>query len=102
MFTSVPYLSDIYENIIYKKAYEKNRYFETLYSRELFLNYRVFKDAKFYLQRCTNKKIEDTEQYGKLVRLLGKNIWYKKQKIGYMIWQHKLKISAMIKANRCA
>ena len=58
MFTTILYFQNIYKNKIYTKAYEKNRYFETLYSQEVFLQYKGFKNMKFYVQRCSNKGVE--------------------------------------------
>lgn len=59
MFTAILYFQKIYDNKIYTKAYERNSYFETLYSQEVFLQYKGFKNMKFYVQRCSNKDVEN-------------------------------------------
>lgn len=61
MFTAVPYMYEIYQNRIFSPAYEKNRYFETLYSQDILMRFAGCVDKKFYVQQAENESaIEDS------------------------------------------
>lgn len=49
MFTTVPYLFNIYKDRIYTKEYEKNRLFETLYSQDKLFKFDSYLDNKYYV-----------------------------------------------------
>lgn len=58
MYTTYPYLLEIYGNKIYTPKYENSRLFETLYSQDLYFRFADFRDGKFFVEKCNNKKIE--------------------------------------------
>lgn len=49
MFTTVPYLLNIYGDRIYTKEYEKNRLFETLYSQDKLFKFDSYLGNKYYV-----------------------------------------------------
>lgn len=59
MFTTVPYLTDIYGKLIFTKAYEKNRMFETLFVQDKYIRFAGFESGRFFVEKCMDKKIED-------------------------------------------
>lgn len=58
MFTTYPYLLNIYGDKIYSPKYENNRLFETLYSQDLYFRFSDLRDGKFFVEKCNNKEIE--------------------------------------------
>lgn len=58
MFTTYPYLLNIYGDKIYSLKYENNRLFETLYSQDLYFRFSDLRDGKFFVEKCNNKEIE--------------------------------------------
>lgn len=58
MFTTYPYLLNIYGDKIYSSKYENSRLFETLYSQDLYFRFSDLKDGKFFVEKCNNKEIE--------------------------------------------
>ena len=58
MYTTYPYLLDIYGDKIYSSKYEECRLFETLYSQDLYFRLADLKDGKFFVEKCSNKEIE--------------------------------------------
>lgn len=58
MYTTYPYLLEIYGNKIYSPKYEENRLFETLYSQDLYFQFSDLKDGKFFIRKCENKEVE--------------------------------------------
>lgn len=58
MFTTYPYLLNIYGNKIYSPKYEDSRLFETLYSQDLYFRFSGFGGGKFFVEKCSNKEIE--------------------------------------------
>ena len=57
MFTTVPYLSGIYQGRIFTRAYEKNRLFETLYSQDLLIRFAGYEDGKFLVAACEDPAV---------------------------------------------
>ncbi len=57
MFTTYPYLLNIYGNKIYTSKYENNRLFETLYSQDLYFRFSDLKDGKFFVEKCNSKEV---------------------------------------------
>lgn len=58
MYTTYPYLLEIYGDKIYSPKYEENRLFETLYSQNLYFRFSDFKDGHFFVRKCANKEVE--------------------------------------------
>lgn len=58
MYTTVPYLADVYADRIYTRAYENNRLFETLDSQDLYFRLSAVEDGRFYVNRCCNPEVE--------------------------------------------
>lgn len=59
MYTTYPYLSDIYGDKIYTPKYEENRLFETLYSQDLYFRFCDLKDGCFFVNKCNNTEVEE-------------------------------------------
>ncbi|NDO50028.1 hypothetical protein FMM75_11735 [Lachnospiraceae bacterium MD335] len=58
MYTTYPYLLEIYGDKIYSPKYEENRLFETLYSQDLYFRFSDLKDGHFFISKCENKEVE--------------------------------------------
>jgi len=58
MYTTYPYLLEIYGNKIYSSKYEENHLFETMYSQDLYLQFSDLRDRHFYVRKCQNKDVE--------------------------------------------
>lgn len=58
MYTTYPYLTEIYGDRIYTQKYEELRLFETLYSQDLYFRFSDFKNGRFFVSKCKNKEIE--------------------------------------------
>lgn len=58
MYTTYPYLSDLYGDRIYTPKYEEIRLFETLYSQDLYFRFFDLTDGRFFVKKCKNKEIE--------------------------------------------
>ena len=58
MYTTYPYLLDIYGDRIYMPKYEEIRLFETLYSQDLYFRFFDLIGGRFFVSKCTNKEIE--------------------------------------------
>lgn len=59
MYTTYPYLFEVYGNKIYSSKYEENRLFETLYSQDLYFQFSDLKDGHFFITKCENKQVEE-------------------------------------------
>lgn len=57
MFTTVPFMNDVYRGRIFTEEYEENRQFETLYSQDYLFEFESFKDGKFFVSQTLNDKI---------------------------------------------
>lgn len=57
MFTTVPFLFDIYQERIFTRAYEKNRLFETLYSQDRLFQLTAIKNKHLYIGTSRNELI---------------------------------------------
>ncbi len=57
MFTTVPYMRNVYEGKVYTNAYEKNRLFETLACQDLLFQYSGFQNNRFYISECTDENV---------------------------------------------
>ena len=58
MYTTYPYLLEIYGDKIYSSKYENSRLFETLYSQDLYFRFSDLRDGKFFVEKCNNTEIE--------------------------------------------
>ncbi len=58
MYTTYPYLLEIYGDKIYTPKYEENRLFETLYSQDLYLQFSDLRAGHFYVKKCLNIDVE--------------------------------------------
>ncbi len=59
MYTAVPYLTEIYADRLFTKAYEKVRLFETLYSQDLYFRFADFADNRFLVEKCDDEIVEE-------------------------------------------
>lgn len=59
MFTTVPFLRDLYQQHVYTNAYEKNRDFETLRSQDALLHFSGYRDGRFYVTTNKNADVQD-------------------------------------------
>lgn len=59
MYTTYPYLLDIYKDKVFTEKYEKARLFETLYSQDLYLRFADFQNKKFFVNISNNAEIEE-------------------------------------------
>ena len=59
MYTTYPYLTDIYGARIFTAHYEENRVLETMASQECYFRFSGIKDGRFYVRRCMDAAIED-------------------------------------------
>ena len=57
MFTTVPFLNDVYGKRIFTQAYEKNRLFETLYSQDKLFQFESFRNGAFYVSRKLDEQV---------------------------------------------
>ena len=58
MYTTYPYLSDIFGPRVFTSRYEENRLFETMASQELYFRFSEIRDGRFYVRKCANPEIE--------------------------------------------
>ena len=58
MYTTYPYLLNIYGDRIYSNKYEENRLFETLCSQDSYFQFSSLKDNSFYVTKCLNEEIK--------------------------------------------
>lgn len=58
MYTTYPYLLDVYGDRIYSPKYEENRLFETMYSQDLYFQFSELKDGCFYVRKCKNEEVQ--------------------------------------------
>ncbi len=59
MFTTAPFLYEVYRDKIYRKQYEKIRMFETLYSQDMLIQYAGFRDGRFYVRRAEDQSVTE-------------------------------------------
>lgn len=57
MYTTVPYLAEIYKDIIYTERYENLREFETLCCNDKLFSLAGFKDGKFYVSENADEEV---------------------------------------------
>ncbi len=70
MYTTYPYLLTVYGDRIYSPKYEENRLFETLYSQDLFFQFSVLRDNRFYVRKCHNEEVK-VNSYAEVKSILG-------------------------------
>jgi len=58
LYTTIPYLFEIYKDKIYCKRYEDVRKFETLYSQDVYIKYSSFIDGIFNVKTCNDNNIK--------------------------------------------
>lgn len=59
MYTTVPYLAEVYADRIFTRAYENNRLFETLYSQDQYFRLSGIRDGRFYVKAGTDSMVEE-------------------------------------------
>ncbi len=59
IYTTYPYLTDIYGTRIFATHYEENRMFETMASQEFYFRFSGIADGRFYVRKCMNTAIEN-------------------------------------------
>lgn len=59
MYTTYPYLFDIYKEKVFTEKYEEARLFETLYSQDLYFRFADWKNKSFFVNKCNNVEIEE-------------------------------------------
>lgn len=59
MYTTYPYLIDVYGDRIFTPKYEENRLFETMVSQDLYLQFSDLRDGSFYVKKCRNAEVEE-------------------------------------------
>lgn len=57
MYTTYPYLVDIYGPRVFTPRYEDIRQFETLCAQDAYFRFADFRDGQFYVQRCTDSTV---------------------------------------------
>lgn len=57
MYTTYPYLTDVYGDKIYTLKYEGIRLFETLYSQDLYFQFADLKNGRFYVKKCLDSDV---------------------------------------------
>lgn len=57
MFTTAPFLYEIYGDRLFCRAYEKIRLFETLYSQDLYMQFADFRGGRFYVRTAAEQEI---------------------------------------------
>lgn len=60
MFTTYPYLLEVYGDKIFSPKYENARMLETLYSQDLYFRFSDLRDGKFFVEKCSDREIEKT------------------------------------------
>ncbi len=58
MYTTYPYLTDIFAERIFSSGYEENRLFETMASQELYFRFSGVRNGKFFVRKCTDAAVE--------------------------------------------
>lgn len=59
LYSTYPYLYDLYNEKIYTKKYENIRKFETLFSQDIYLEYDNYNDHMFYAKNCLDSNVVD-------------------------------------------
>lgn len=59
MYTTYPYLLDIYKDKVFTEKYEEARLFETLYSQDLYFRFADFQNKLFFVNKSNNDEIEE-------------------------------------------
>jgi len=57
MYTTYPYLLEVYGTRIYSAKYEENRLFETLFSQDMYMQFSAWRENRFYVRVCDNEEI---------------------------------------------
>lgn len=58
MYTTYPYLVELYGDTVYTAKYEENRLFETLYAHDLYLRFSDLRDGLFFVRKCEDPEVE--------------------------------------------
>ncbi len=58
MYTTYPYLVELYGDKIYTAKYEENRLFETLYAHDLYFQFSDLRDGCFFVRKCEDAEVE--------------------------------------------
>lgn len=58
MYTTYPYLTDVYAGRVYTARYEENRLFETMASQEAYFRFAGLRNGQFYVRKCADAATE--------------------------------------------
>lgn len=58
MYTTYPYLLEVYGDRIFTPKYEENRLFETFASQNLYFQFSDLRDGRFFVKKCENAQVE--------------------------------------------
>lgn len=59
LYTTAPFLYDVYEDKIFCHRYEDLRLFETLYSQDVLMKYSAFRKGKFYVKLAQDDSVKE-------------------------------------------
>lgn len=69
MYTTYPYLLEIYGDKIYSPKYEENSLFETLYSQDLYFQFSDLRDGHFFVRMCQDRYVKE-KSFAEIKRVL--------------------------------
>lgn len=58
MYTTYPYMADIFKERVFTMNYEENRMFETMVSQDVYFRFSSVRDGRFYVRKCTDAAVE--------------------------------------------
>lgn len=58
MYTTYPYLLDVYGDRIFTPAYEDNRLFETMYSQDKYYCFSNLTNEGYFVKRCEDEQVQ--------------------------------------------
>ena len=58
MYTTYPYLLEVYGDRIFTPKYEENRLFETFASQDLYFQFSDLQNGQFFVKKCENAQVE--------------------------------------------
>lgn len=70
MYTTYPYLADLYSGRIFTARYEDVRLFETLVSQDVLMRFSSFKSGKFYVNLCKDAESKQAalQEIGRFIK----------------------------------
>ena len=58
MYTTYPYLFEVYGSRIFTEKYEENRLFETFASQDLYFQFSGLQNGLFFVKKCENEQVK--------------------------------------------